>query len=117
MKTQDRVRAGMLFDTYGALLTLHQQDIWQLYFLEDWSLAEISVARGVSRSAVHDLLERTENILEDYETRLGLLRVQSERQHRLSVMLHQLRQMKSPLPPEAMALIEEWAEEEGLSDV
>jgi len=43
----ERVDAALFFDMYGELLTAHQQEIWQLYYLEDWSLAEISQAKNL----------------------------------------------------------------------
>lgn len=67
------VRTGLLYDFYGGLLTEKQQRVMELYFLEDWSLAEIAATEGVSRQAVHDLLQRSEKTIEEFETKLGLL--------------------------------------------
>jgi predicted DNA-binding protein YlxM (UPF0122 family) len=67
------VRAGLLFDFYGGLLTEKQRKAMELYFLEDWSLAEIAAETDVSRQAVHDLLHRSERLLEEYEVKLGLM--------------------------------------------
>ncbi|PSR21842.1 MAG: RNA polymerase subunit sigma-70 [Sulfobacillus acidophilus] len=119
MPAGDRVRAGLLFDLYGALLTEHQQDVWQLYYLDDWSLAEIGVAQQISRAAVHDLLERTERILEDYEQRLGLLRAHERRVRYLSDALKQIGQLQADdhRVLAARAAIRQLAQEEGLSDV
>ncbi len=110
----DRVRAGLLFDMYGALLTDHQQEVWQLYYLDDWSLAEIGEARGISRAAVHDLLDRTHRLLEDYEARLGLLATHERRRTRFQ----QIREaLGAPADSPARTILERWAEEEGLTDV
>ena len=119
MASPDRVRAGLLFDLYGPLLTKHQQDVWQLYYLEDWSLGEIGTAQQVSRAAVHDMLERTQRLLEDYEERLGLL-AQHERRR---VHLARALRLAGELPADHQAAagvrqaIMQLAEEEGLSDV
>jgi predicted DNA-binding protein YlxM (UPF0122 family) len=67
------VRAGLLFDFYGGLLTEKQRKVMELYFLEDWSLAEIAAETEVSRQAVHDLLHRSERLMEEYESKLGLI--------------------------------------------
>ena len=70
---QQRMRLGRLFDIYGGLLTEKQRTCLGLYFYDDLSLSEISEELGVSRQAVHDLLKRVEQILERYETTLGVL--------------------------------------------
>lgn len=119
MASQDRVRAGLLFDWYGPLLTQHQQDVWQLYYWEDWSLAEIGTSQGVSRAAVHDMLERTDRLLEEYEERLGLLRQHQRRRTHLAEAMRLAEQLM-PVSEDAQAIraiLKSLAEEEGLSDV
>ncbi len=119
MGSLDRVRAGLLFDLYGPLLTEHQQEAWQLYYLEDWSLAEISTVEQVSRAAVHDLLDRTEKLLEDYEARLGLLAQHQRRRVRLEEALRLVAQLprNSREADQVRTSIAHLAEEEGVSDV
>jgi predicted DNA-binding protein YlxM (UPF0122 family) len=80
---KDFQRVALLFDTYGPLLTLRQQELIQAYYLEDLSLAEIAEGDGVSRQAVHDLIRRAESAMHDYEQRLGLVKGFHERQARL----------------------------------
>jgi predicted DNA-binding protein YlxM (UPF0122 family) len=67
------VRTGLLYDFYGGLLTDKQRRAMELYYLENWSLAEIAEDEGVSRQAVYDLLHRSARTIEDYERKLGLL--------------------------------------------
>ncbi len=119
MKSQDRVRAGLLFDVYGPLLTEHQQEVWQLYYLEDWSLAEIGAAQHVSRAAVHDLLDRTQKLLEDYEARLGLLQAFERRRQRLRAVADLIQDIPDPSPvwTRVRQEIRQLAEEEGIGDV
>lgn len=119
MKSQDRVRAGLLFDVYGPLLTEHQQEVWQLYYLEDWSLAEIGTAQQVSRAAVHDLLDRTQKLLEDYEARLGLLQAFERRRQRLRTVAALIQEVQNPSPvlTRVGQEIHQLAEEEGIGDV
>ncbi len=44
----------------------------ELYYLEDYSLGEISELYQVSRQAVYDNIKRTESMLESYEKKLHL---------------------------------------------
>ncbi|MCL6591366.1 MAG: hypothetical protein K6U80_15600 [Firmicutes bacterium] len=67
------VRTGLLYDFYGGLLTEKQRQAMEKYYLENWSLAEIASFDGVSRQAVHDLLHRSERMVQEYEAKLGLL--------------------------------------------
>lgn len=64
---------ALLYDFYGPLLTEKQGRIWDLYYQQDYSLSEIAGTEGISRQAVHDLLKRTEKILEGYELNLKLI--------------------------------------------
>jgi predicted DNA-binding protein YlxM (UPF0122 family) len=70
---QARGRALALYERYGALLTDHQRKVVDLYLRSDWSLAEIAEHQGTSRAAVHDIVRRSTQALEEYERRLGLL--------------------------------------------
>ncbi|MGE5604861.1 MAG: YlxM family DNA-binding protein [Bacteroidota bacterium] len=84
------VRTGLLYDFYGGLLTEKQQRVMELYFLENWSLAEIAANEGVSRQAVHDLLQRSEKTIEGFEAKLGLLERFSKQQALLTGIRDQL---------------------------
>ncbi|KKM11870.1 hypothetical protein SY88_06730 [Clostridiales bacterium PH28_bin88] len=66
-------RMGWLYDFYGPLLTERQRELLELYYHHDLSLGEIAEQYAVSRQAVYDTLRRTERLLEDYESRLGLM--------------------------------------------
>ena len=73
-------RVAVLLDFYGALLTEKQRQYLEYHYLSDLSLAEIAEEFGVTRQAVHDVLKRSESVLEAYESRLGLIaRNQAER--------------------------------------
>ncbi|RLL45290.1 putative DNA-binding protein [Oceanobacillus piezotolerans] len=65
-------RMNYLFDFYQALLTPKQRNYMELYYLEDYSLGEISELFQVSRQAVYDNIKRTEAMLETYEEKLHL---------------------------------------------
>ena len=68
------IKITMLFDFYGSMLTEKQQQIIKSYFYNDLSLAEIADNIGISRQGVYDHLHRSEESLEDYEAKLGLLK-------------------------------------------
>lgn len=61
-----------LFDFYESLLTEKQREYFRYYYFEDYSLSEIANLYGVSRNAIYDLLQKTFNLLEIYESKLGL---------------------------------------------
>lgn len=63
----------LYFDFYGLLLTEKQQHIFKMYFEDDLSLAEIGDEVEVTRQAIHDILQRSEKQLLNYENKLGLV--------------------------------------------
>ncbi len=63
----------MLYDFYGELLTDKQKEIFELYYLNDLSLYEISSEYNISRQAVLDSIKRTEKSLLHYEEKLSLI--------------------------------------------
>jgi predicted DNA-binding protein YlxM (UPF0122 family) len=77
---QSRERHVALLERYERLLTDHQRRVVNLYLRGDLSLAEIAEREGVSRAAVHDLVRRSNQQLEEYERRLGLLAADAVRQ-------------------------------------
>lgn len=83
-----------LFDRYGALLTDHQREVLDLYLRSDWSLAEIAANQGTSRAAVHDIVRRSTNSLEDYERRLGLLAEAGRRRRAIASLERELAGLK-----------------------
>ena len=62
-----------LFDYYSMLLTDKQRMYFQAYYFDDLSLQEIASIHNVSRSAVHEQIQKTYVSLEHYEEKLGLL--------------------------------------------
>ena len=52
-----------------------------MYLAEDFSPAEIGETIGISRQAAHDTIQRSEQAMEEYESRLGFVkRYRQERQ-------------------------------------
>ena len=70
----EKTRMISLYDYYKNLLTDHQKKIFESYYLFDFSLGEIAETEMVSRNAVWDTLRKVNKILDDYETKLGLLK-------------------------------------------
>lgn len=69
---EKNLRLVVLFDTYGALLTEDQQNMFGLYYNEDLSLAEIAESTGLSRQGVRYAIKHAEEALLSYEEKLGL---------------------------------------------
>ncbi|MDR1621971.1 MAG: DNA-binding protein [Synergistaceae bacterium] len=66
-----RVRANLLYDFYAPLLTQRQRDVYEMRYFSDLSLAEIAETLGVTRQAVHILVNRTAEKLFALEKDLG----------------------------------------------
>ena len=67
-----------LYDLYSSLLTDKQRSYFEDYYFNDLSLFEIADNNNVSRNAIHDQLQKVRNILDDYESKLGLLKKEKE---------------------------------------
>lgn len=72
MSIEKTNRMNALFEFYSTLLTEKQMNYIELYYADDYSLAEIADEYDVSRQAVYDNIKRTEKILENYEKKLHL---------------------------------------------
>ena len=91
---------ALLFDFYGALLTNKQQEAVQLFYESDFSLSEIAQEFQISRQAVHDLLQRSEALLQEYENSLGLVKrfhEKSQIQEELAALATRLEESATPL--------------------
>ncbi len=83
-------RMNLLFDFYQGLLTEKQKAYISLYYLDDFSLGEIAEEFEVSRQAVYDNIKRTEEGLENYEKKLGMLEKYIRREALLKKLSEQL---------------------------
>ena len=68
----DTFHMSMLFDFYGDLLTEKQKELFDLYYNEDLSLAEIAEHESITRQGVRDGIKRGEQTLFELEEALGL---------------------------------------------
>lgn len=105
----DILKATLLYDFYGELLTQKQKTIFEYYYLNDYSLTEIGEELGISRQAVRDLLKRTENILLSYEQRLKLVEkfgIQKESVRRIKSLAQEIEKSRG-ISGEAIEKVEE----------
>ena len=56
-----------LFLLYKNLLTINEQEIFSLYYEENYSMGEIAQMKGITRSAVGKYVSTTEKKLDGYE--------------------------------------------------
>ena len=73
MKHEKDLSLILYYDFYGEFLTERQAKIFELYYNDDYSLAEIAQECGISRQGVLDALKRAEVKLKDMENKLGLI--------------------------------------------
>lgn len=92
---------NLLYDFYGSLLTEKQQNLLELYYLEDWSLSEIAEHQGTSRQAVFEAIKRAQATLTDLEKKLSLVEKHRARQELIADLRKQL-----TFDPKAQAIAE-----------
>ena len=72
VRLERRVYVNVLYDLYGPLLTERQKNVYEMSYFSDWSLSEIAETLGITRQAVHILVNRTVERLFRFEQELGL---------------------------------------------
>lgn len=72
---EKNIKFSLLYDIYGELLTKKQQDVFKEYYLYNLSLREIALNKKISYQAVRDSIKKSEDILEDYENKIGMLKL------------------------------------------
>lgn len=70
--SEKNMRYSLLLDFYGELLPSAQRDMIDLYYNEDLSLSEIAEQVGITRQGVRDSVRRAEDLLSDFEEKLGM---------------------------------------------
>lgn len=70
----DRDYMIMLYDFYGELFNEKQKQYFEEYYFQNLSLSEIGMNLGVSRNAVHKVIQGVEEKLKFYEEKLELYR-------------------------------------------
>ena len=67
-----------LYDLYKEMLTELQRNTFESYYFEDLTLQEIAEQKNISKNAVHDSLNKTEQILKDLKKKIGFLSYKRE---------------------------------------
>ncbi|QNM93940.1 hypothetical protein H9M94_01555 [Mycoplasma sp. Pen4] len=61
-----------LYEKYGSLLTQNQSQVFQLYFYQDLSYAEVAEIMATTRAAAYDAVNKACSNLEKYEAKLKI---------------------------------------------
>lgn len=85
-----------LFDCYGSCLTKTQQEVFEDYYINNFSYQEIADNRQVSKSAIYDTLKRIEKILSELEANL-----------KLNQLIQGLKKLKNPQVDQLLRVIQE----------
>lgn len=72
--SHNKIEGNELLDFYGSLLTKHQLNILEDFFVEDLSMGEIADNYGISKAAVSDVIKRSYEQLKEYENKLSLIK-------------------------------------------
>ena len=68
----------ILYDYYESLLKEEDKNYFKDYYFSNLSLSEIAENNNISRNAIHKRIKKVEELLNDYESRLGLCRKEGE---------------------------------------
>lgn len=68
------VKYSILLELYGKLLTEKQYELLDYYYNQDLGLSEIAENLDITRQAVRDNLKKGENNLDEFESKLQLMR-------------------------------------------
>lgn len=80
----------LLYDFYGELLSEKQKQIYEMYYLKDFSLMEISECVGISRQGVRDNVVRCEKALKNYEIKLSLVSTHLQKTQELGTLISEI---------------------------
>ncbi len=71
-KLDTTIDLNNLYAIYKDLLTLKQQEVYELYYYEDESIVEIAKKLDISKNAIYSSLKNTEKVLINYENTLHI---------------------------------------------
>lgn len=108
---QKDMRISVLIDYYGALLSERKRYILELYYNNDFSLAEISENTGISRQGVRDSIKKSVAELTEYDSKLHLTEIYASFNAFKNDTSDKLERIGSSLPSEYSASVFELAEE------
>ncbi|BAF59906.1 MAG: YlxM family DNA-binding protein [Pelotomaculum sp.] len=102
---------NLLYDFYGQLLTERQKNFIELYYCQNLSLGEIADEYAVTRQAVHDTLKRAEQLLCEYEKKLGLVEKFNNDREKLGVAVTLLEECERSYQDERIGKVREILQE------
>ncbi len=103
MKEKD-FKGLVLYDLYAPLLSEKKREVFEMYYWDDLSLAEISEHTGTSRQGVRELIVRTVSELSEYERALGLLEKEKKQDTEAKLLLKIADKIETAFPDEAQLL-------------
>lgn len=83
---ENNILISILYEYYHELLTKKQENVIEMYYLEDLSLTEIASIQNVSKQSISETIKRSEKALLDYEKALGMY----DRLNKLSNLVDEL---------------------------
>ncbi|HIV97089.1 MAG TPA: YlxM family DNA-binding protein [Candidatus Agathobaculum stercoravium] len=86
---------SLLFDFYGETLTEKQRELFDLYYNEDLSLAEIAEYAGITRQGVRDSIKRAEHALREMEEKLGLVARYGGTERCAEELMHEVERLRA----------------------
>ncbi len=105
IKVQNRLEVSLLLDLYRNLLTAKQRNIMEMYYDENFSLAEIADINGSSRQAIFDLIRRSEQQLSKYEEKLRIMEKMRSLEAKKTILMEKL-ETNNALTKDIKTLIE-----------
>ena len=103
MKEKD-LKVSILYDFYAPLFSQKKKEVFEMYYFDDLSLAEISEHTGSTRQGVRELLVRMSSELNSYEEALGLWSAEKNREKERGELLRVAQTIKEVFPKEAEVL-------------
>ena len=71
MKFNEMIEISRLYDAYGKLLKVKQQEIMNLYLFKNLQIIEIAQLKQVSKQAIFKIIDACSKRLEEIESELG----------------------------------------------
>ena len=90
---EKNLELGYLLDFYGELLSERKRTVMDMYYNEDFSLAEIAAEIGISRQGARDIIKKSEEELFFFEEKLGL----AQKMQSVSLKASELKALSSGL--------------------
>lgn len=98
---------NLLFDTYGELLPENRRDMFEQYYCDDLSLAEIAENAGITRQGVRDRIDKARRSLVTYEEKLGFVNKLFELEAARKRAIEKLSRLSEDEAKEAIAILNE----------